>query len=182
MMNIKSFKFFSIAIVVFLLTATTNAKADTNVSGIISVDTTWTLANSPYIVTGGIIVNSGVTLTIEAGATVKFDSLKSLIIEGTLIAKGTSSNKITFTSNQSTPSASDWGFILFNDSSIDATYDTNENYTGGSILEYAVVEYAGGASVSSNNGAIRMDNAHPFINYCTIRNNKASGINAWNLS
>ena len=42
----------------------------TDVSGVISSNTTWAKANSPYNVTGNILVNSGVTLTIEAGVTV----------------------------------------------------------------------------------------------------------------
>lgn len=151
--------------------------ADTNVSGYISADTTWTSANSPYVVTGNIVVKSGVTLTIEPGVTVKTDSGKSIQVDGTIIAKGTSASKITFTKN----SSSNWGYILFSDSSTDAAYDTGGNYTSGSILEYCVVEYAGGASVSDN-GAVRINGAYPLINYCTIKNNSASGIYAWNLS
>ncbi|MBI4745247.1 MAG: right-handed parallel beta-helix repeat-containing protein, partial [Deltaproteobacteria bacterium] len=155
----------------------------TNTSGAISGNTTWTLANSPYILSGSVLVNAGVTLTIEPGVTVKFDSGKSLQIDGTLIARGTSSDKITFTSNKSAPAAGDWGYILFSDTSTDATYDGSGNYTGGSVLEFAVVEYAGGVAVN-NNGAVRLNNAHPLINYCTIRNNGtlntgASGINAY---
>jgi hypothetical protein len=60
-------------------------------------------------------------------------------------------------------------------------YDLDGDYIGGSILEYCIVEYAGGASVS-NNGAVRINKAHPFINYCTIRNNSATGINAKELA
>ena len=41
--------------------------ADTNMSGNITTDTTWTLANSPYIVTGRVQVFEGATLTIEQG-------------------------------------------------------------------------------------------------------------------
>src|SRR3990172_10271824 len=48
-----------------------NSIADTSVSGYITSDTTWTKANSPYVA-GNVIVNSGVTLTIEQGVTVKF--------------------------------------------------------------------------------------------------------------
>ncbi|MBI4746293.1 MAG: Ig-like domain-containing protein [Deltaproteobacteria bacterium] len=141
--------------------------------GNITTDTTWTLANSPYIVTGSVIVNAGVTLSIEAGVIVKFDSLKSIQIDGALIARGQSANKITFTSAKSTPAAGDWGYILFSDTSIDATYDVGGNYTGGSILEYAVMEYAGSVGY---NGIVRLDKAYPFINYCLIRNNSTSGI------
>ncbi len=157
-----------------------NSMADTNVSGFVSADTTWTAANSPYVVTGSVIVNSGVTLTVEPGVTVKLNSGKAIQVDGTLLAKGTSAKKITFTRSSST--SSNWGYILFNDSSADASYNTTSgDYESGSILEYCVVEYAGGSNVSDN-GAIRLNNANPFINYCTIQNNSASGIYAYNLS
>jgi RHS repeat-associated protein len=151
------------------------------VSGIIDSDTTWTFANSPYVVNGSVLVSNGVTLMIEPCVTIKFDNDKALEVDGTLIARGTSTCNITFTSSQETPAPGDWGYILFSDSSTDATYDVDGNYTGGSILEYAVVEYAGGASVFEN-GAVRMNNAHPFINYSVVRSNSASGIYAWNLT
>jgi hypothetical protein len=40
-------------------------KGDTQVTGIISSDTTWTEANSPYNLTGNVLVNNGVTLAIQ---------------------------------------------------------------------------------------------------------------------
>ena len=52
----------------------------TEVSGIISSNTTWTLENSPYIVTGNILLNEGITLTIEAGVTVKFVQTRKMIL------------------------------------------------------------------------------------------------------
>lgn len=152
------------------------ASADTNVGGSIDTDTTWTAAGSPYIATGNVLVNSGVTLTIEPGVIVKFDPGKSLQIDGTLIARGISTQKITFTRSSA---GNYWGYILFSNSSTDATYNGSGNYTDGSILEYAVVEYAGGASVD-NNGALRMDNSSPFINYSAVRSNASNGIIVWN--
>jgi hypothetical protein len=140
----------------------------TDVSGNISSNTTWTLANSPYIIAGNVNLVSGVTLTIEAGVTVKFDANKVLYIYGTLIAQGTSSSKITFTSNQSTPSAGDYIFKFF-DSAVDASFDGDGNYSSGSILEYCIIEYGKG---------VYCDNSSPFINYCTIRYHSTNpGIN-----
>ena len=47
------------------------AGAQTTVSGGIYNNTTWTLANSPYLMTGSIVVFPGVTLTIEPGVEVR---------------------------------------------------------------------------------------------------------------
>ncbi|MEK7826719.1 MAG: right-handed parallel beta-helix repeat-containing protein, partial [Thermodesulfobacteriota bacterium] len=125
-----------------------------------------------------VIVRSGATLTIEPGVTVNFNADKSLQIDGGLIAKGTGASPITFTA----PTTDKWAYILFNDSSTDAAYNSSTgDYASGSIMEYCTVEYAGGTSVSDN-GAIRLNGAHPFINYCPIRNNSASGIYAYNIS
>ena len=48
-------------------------QAATEVAGIITSDTTWTRANSPYDLTGNVLVEIGVTLTIEADTTVNFN-------------------------------------------------------------------------------------------------------------
>jgi hypothetical protein len=44
--------------------------ASTQVGGTIASDTTWTLADSPYRLSGGVMINSGFTLTIEPGVVV----------------------------------------------------------------------------------------------------------------
>src|SRR5579872_5695452 len=92
-----------------LLLCALSAAADTNVSGTIASNTTWALANSPYVVTGTVTVNAGVTLTIEAGTTVKFNnSGQALNINGVLVANGTSAAPITFTSSLGSPSRGSW--------------------------------------------------------------------------
>ncbi|PKO22248.1 MAG: hypothetical protein CVU38_10440, partial [Chloroflexi bacterium HGW-Chloroflexi-1] len=71
----------------------------TDVCGSISTSTTWTRANSPYVATCSVTVASGVTLTIEPGVVVKFrDYGDALWVNGTLIADGTDTQPITFTS------------------------------------------------------------------------------------
>ncbi|MDP2936785.1 MAG: hypothetical protein Q8O86_09880, partial [Dehalococcoidia bacterium] len=153
--------------------------ASCSVSGVISTDTTWSPTTcDPYIVTASVVVPSGVTLTIEAGTTVKFDSLKGLLVQGTLVARGTASNAITFTSNQATPAKGDWGNIHFMDSSTDATFDGSGNYAGGSIVQYAIIEYAGYVGVGTAIGALTIEASSPYIDHNTIRNNRASGIYA----
>jgi parallel beta-helix repeat protein len=67
--------------------------ASTDATGIITSDTTWTKANSPYSLTGPTAVGEGVTLTIEAGATVNLNDYY-IKVNGTLRARGSSTDKI----------------------------------------------------------------------------------------
>ena len=53
----------------------------TDVSGEITT-TTWTAANSPYRVTGAIMVPAGHTLTIDPGVSVMFDADVAFSVEG----------------------------------------------------------------------------------------------------
>jgi parallel beta-helix repeat protein len=70
-------------------------QASTTVTGIITSDTTWTKANSPYSLTGPVAVNSGVTLTVEAGVLVNLNSYY-IKVNGTLVARGNNANQIYF--------------------------------------------------------------------------------------
>ena len=143
----------------------------TDVSGTLSSDTTWSASGSPYVVTGTVLVGEGVKLTVEAGVEVRFGSGTSLQVFGELVAQGTSSSGITFTSTQDSKAAGDWGQIVFYDSSVGASYDGNGDYASGSILEYSTVEYGSGIEVKTGN---------TFINQSTIRYNSGTGIKSTN--
>ena len=77
-----------------------------DVGGIITTDTTWTAANSPYIITDTVIVQAGVTLTIEAGVTVMIEwgSGEHIEVEGHLEVAGTAVNPVLITSSGDLPS------------------------------------------------------------------------------
>jgi hypothetical protein len=57
-------------VLVIILPGLNRSLAQTPVSGGIYSNTTWSLANSPYVMTGDIVVFPGVTLTIEPGVEV----------------------------------------------------------------------------------------------------------------
>lgn len=146
----------------------------TNVSGPITSNTTWTFANSPYIVTGNILVLEGISLTIEPGVEVRFYASKALQVNGTLVARGTAADSIRFTSNTTqTPGA--WGNIYFSSSSDDVIFDNTGNYVSGCIMEFCVVEYGG--NIQGTDGAmLRLDEALPGIRNCTIKHALNTGI------
>lgn len=97
--------------------------ASTEVSGIIASDATWIKSDSPYSLTGNMLVNNGVTLTIEAGVTVNLDNYY-LLINGTLIARGTTVDKIQFIGGEIrfTPVSTSWDEQTKSGSIIENTY------------------------------------------------------------
>ncbi|MFQ6128952.1 MAG: NosD domain-containing protein [Thermoplasmata archaeon] len=75
------------------------SSGNTYVGGSISTDTNWTLEGSPYIVVGNIVVEDGVTLTIEAGVEVLFDGRYEILVYGTLRSLGKSDMNVVFMPN-----------------------------------------------------------------------------------
>ncbi|MDI6802492.1 MAG: right-handed parallel beta-helix repeat-containing protein [Bacteroidota bacterium] len=134
---------------------------DTPINGTISTNTTWTLANSPYRVVGNVTVNTGVTLTIEPGVVVKFDSTLSITVNGTLLANGTPTVSIRFTTSNTIPSTGQWKQIRFLNSS------------STSRLTYCIFEYGG----YENSSPIQMiPNAKLFHNKNSYRFNSIQAI------
>jgi len=114
----------------------TTTKPTRQVSGLVSTDTTWT-SDYLYVVTENVAVEQGVTLTIEPGTLVKFDSGCKLQVAGTLKAEGTSQDRISFTAD--TSNSTDW-------SGIELIW--NANPEEGSVIAYVLIEHA---AISVNN-------------------------------
>lgn len=95
--------------------------AQTPVSGGIFSNTTWTLANSPYLMTGSIVVFPGATLTIEPGVEVRVQDnpppSPSLYIEsrGTINMVGSPGQPIRFRANSAIYTVAAWQGFIVND-------------------------------------------------------------------
>jgi hypothetical protein len=130
--------------------------------GDVNSNLTLTKACSPYAITDGISVNGNATLTIEAGATLRFAPDVGIGIgyssAAKLVAVGTAADPITFTSSNTTPSAGDWvGIILWSGT------------MGGTQIAYANLDYCGStySCIQSSNGVkpARVTIDHVSINH-----------------
>lgn len=147
-------------------TSVTLYSSETEVNGTISANTTWSLANSPYIVVGDITVAAGVKLTIEPGVTVKLNDNKDIFVNGGLFADGTPNSIIIFTANSDAPSPGFWGGIQFNESAIDSIC----------ILNHVIINYGGDTGLAIDHPIVLDPRANPTITNTILENNRTNGI------
>jgi hypothetical protein len=127
-------------------------------------EVTWTKAGSPYVVLSDTTVDADAVLTIEPGARIELEADQSLFIEGQLVARGTSEDRILFTARAGAPDDELWGSLVFEDSSVDAVFEDIDTYVEGSVLEHCVIE--------RGQKAIQLHAASPYIASCELRDNE----------
>ncbi|MCX6828274.1 MAG: T9SS type A sorting domain-containing protein [candidate division Zixibacteria bacterium] len=138
--------FFMVAAGLLFFAGIPSAIADsTFVSGTI-VNSTWTKANSPYCVTGDILIAG---LTIEPGVLVEFQGNYVFEVAGVLKAIGTEEDSVIF---KEALGSGGWRGIFFN-------YNVP-----GSELAYCAIS-------GSTQSGIRCDNGAPTVRNCLIKNN-----------
>jgi hypothetical protein len=136
----------------------------------ITEDTTWEdIFEDPtipdYRVTNSIAINSEITLTIEPGVVIEFESDRGLEVNGALISDGSESSKIVFTGT--TKEKGFWKGIVF--------YSPNIN----NLLNHTIVEYAGssefGFGVPKVNVGVESGDKLKVTN-STFRNSEGYGL------
>jgi hypothetical protein len=124
-------------------------------------------ADSIYVVSGAVYVGDGATLTIQPGTVIRFNAGASLHIassnNATIIANGTVEKPIIFTSNAPNPVAGAWDGIYFYQNTLQNT-----------VLNYCVIEYAGG----NETGALNLYNCDITITNSIIYKALYAGISS----
>ncbi|OQP50937.1 hypothetical protein A4H97_03695 [Niastella yeongjuensis] len=140
-----------------------NTNGGTEIRGVIKSDLHWT-KDKTYRLRGYVYVQSGVTLTIDPGTKIvsNKDSAGVLVIYrgAKIMAQGTASEPIVFTSNEGAPAPGDLGGVILvgqatgnnNHSVIEGGVDAAYSAFGGSndadnsgVMKYVRIEYAGKA-------------------------------------
>ncbi|MDP2664795.1 MAG: right-handed parallel beta-helix repeat-containing protein, partial [bacterium] len=131
-----------------------------------SADLTWAANNIPYII-DAFTVNSGKTLTLQAGVTVKFANITSggreLTINGNLITQGTAGQLVTFSP---WTSGGNWKRIYLNTGS---TAD----------LQYTTLERGGN---TYSQGALHIKTSTVQISNVEIKNSLESAVYGFNAT
>jgi len=146
---------------IITLSISLNSLGQTSVSG--NQSGTWTAANSPYQVTGEIIVPNGQTLNIESGVEVNFQGYYKFTVNGLLNAIGVKNDSIRFTTNNP---AIGWGGIR-----LDHTSGVNN-------LSYCRIEYGKTAATDYpdiHGGAIALIQSDITASHSVFADNEATG-------
>lgn len=152
------------------------ASAATPITGTLSTNTTWTKADSPYIVTGTFTVPFGIALTILPGTVVKLDHAWVDIFGTLKSGTATASERVYFTSinddsvggdtnnngTSTSPSATDWKTLSLRPGAVGEFYFTSIFYSGGSDGG------AGRSAIVNDHGTLTLD--HVVMNHSELIN------------
>jgi hypothetical protein len=131
-----------------------------DVAADVTATATWECGKT-YVLKQLVFVKSGATLTIQAGTTIKGDQGSALIVEkgAKIIAEGTKTAPIVFSSNAAQRAPGDWGGVMLNGNaavnlpggsgvpegleSTMVTFGGTDDADSSGVLKYVRIEFAG---------------------------------------
>ncbi len=125
------------------------ADVPTAVQGTLTQDTIWTARGGPYVITGEFTIPVGVSLTIQPGTSVFFETGARMVIRGRLVADGSENALIRFT--RTPGSTGTWTGLQFNGSTTD------------NRITYALIEYG-----RTNDGMVGVENSRLLLEHVTF--------------
>jgi len=121
-------------------------------------DTTLSLTDQPYVVTGDLTVADGATLGIEKGVTVAMGQNAGIYVKGRMLVNGTESQPVTFKADEFS-GAANWAAICY-----DTAEDTNR-------ISYAVISGTTlGRDALNHKGGINGNQSIVLIDHITMSN------------
>ncbi len=151
----------------------------------ITTNTTWSPSGNPYILYGDVRVASGVTLTIQAGTVIRGDKASRgtlTILRGArIIANGTSTSPIVFTSNQPAGSraSKDWGGVNILGA---APNNQGANVNAEGYPSCVTAPQYGGTNCADNSGVLRYVRIeYGGIPQATVPNSEKNGLTLYSV-
>ena len=188
-------------LLILILASSQTTFAQTVVSGGIYNNTTWTLANSPYLITGPIVVFPSKTLTIEPGVVIKVQGGFSpttgypknyLEIRGNLVAVGTANAPIIFAIDSISSPGYWYGIVIksaqgatasLNYFTLDHSYYgiDNQNLNATDSISLKGCTFSNNLMAFAISGPLSLDSCF-FINNTNSFKGSQYGINATNCT
>ncbi|NLD95356.1 MAG: T9SS type A sorting domain-containing protein [Fibrobacter sp.] len=124
----------------------------------ITSDTTLSLTDQPYVVTGDLEVKEGATLTIAKGVTIALAQNAGIYVQGTMNVNGTADDPVTFKADE-VSGATSWAAICF-----DSAEDTN-------TMSYAIIKDCTlGRDAVNHKGGINGNQSVVHMDHLTMSN------------
>lgn len=156
-----------------MFSATITAQADTIITGG-PVSGLWNASGSPYIIQSNILVVYGTTLTISSNVTVSFATNTQLQVNGTLVATGTPTNKVVFTSASAQKKPGDWNGIY----GLSGDIFTSSIRLDNCLVEYATDGVFGYSAAHGSTVTVYLTINDSIIRFCSGVGIRASGVGA----
>ncbi|MGN6646445.1 MAG: IPT/TIG domain-containing protein [Cytophaga sp.] len=161
----------------------TGGSTDKVVVGNITSDQTWKVSDNIQL-GGYVYVKSGATLTIEAGSTIKSSTIQSaLIVEpgAKIMAVGTASSPIVFTSGNSNPRRGDWAGIVLCGKAMTNNYGSTAPIIEGGLATTYGSPSTESASVNADNSGTLSYVRIEYAGYAPIPGSELNGLSMYAL-
>jgi hypothetical protein len=147
--------------------------------GTISHSANWEAPGAPFVLEGGVTLPAGVSLTLPPGLVVEMGSSGSLLVQGTLVARGTAAAPIVFTSDSAQPAPDSWyGLVVDGATALNSVLDHVQVFYGSATSSGdALLALTEGANITvsnsvfaqgSGNGIAVDGNTRPTISTCVF--------------
>jgi hypothetical protein len=164
-----------LSLICLLLLAAIPVNAETHVPAG-PVSGTWTLAGSPYIIEGNIVVESSGSLTIAAGVSVIMNVGSRFRVEGRLLAIGTVNDSILFLAADTSIGSEGVHFLNTNFSPLDSSRLAYCEFSYGVATVIPDPYMHGGGVYVKNSSRLLID--HCYFHHCrTLDAYGANGVN-----
>ena len=157
----------------------------TELSGTLSGFTLLTSENSPYVISGDILIPSGSTVSIEPGVMLRFDEGCSMICQGNLYVEGSSIDSVVFCANMEN---NPWGGIALLEPDSGVNNFRFLSISGGTVAswqgnDYHSVFYASNADILIENSRFFSNEDCLYLERCSvvIRDSDFTGYNRGEL-
>ena len=144
-----------------------------SLSGTIHSDFLLSASLSPYFLTGTLLVGAGAKLAIAPGTEIRASPGATIQVDGILLAEGSVSLPIVFTSTAAVGAAGDWHGIEFRQPDTPVVYNTSTTppvFVGGSLLKYCIIRFAGKTLSGTSTQAIVATKYPPYLSDVTVEN------------